>query len=191
MTQVLANATSQGYSSTLAADLSNSVNTALMFTISCQNHACNRETISHFQFQIVFAMMKNSGTKLSSTHKKKKGGEHDFRVDIRRKKSGKNKTKNSSFLWKIVEEKNSGERIFLWILSRTSQCALNNRSYGNKKELPEWTRVYILSKTQRLRCQGSSAGCYHSTLWPPTPRSLLLHIYLCLVEFAFCLVNFC
>lgn len=104
MTQVLANATSQGYSSTMAADLSNSVNTALVFTISCQNHLCNRETISHFQFQIVFAMMKNSGTKPSPTQKKK-GGEHDFRVDIRRKKSGKNKTKNSSFLWKTVEEK--------------------------------------------------------------------------------------
>lgn len=71
MTRVLANAGSQGYSSTLAADLSNgSMNTALMFTISCQNHACNTETISHSKFKIFSAMMKNSGTKLPPTQKR-------------------------------------------------------------------------------------------------------------------------
>lgn len=68
MTQVLANAVSQGYSSSLAADLSNSnISTAFMFTISCQNHPCNREAISHFKLKILFAMMKNSGMKPAPT----------------------------------------------------------------------------------------------------------------------------
>lgn len=67
-------------------DLSNSsVNIALMFTIACQNHACNRETISHFKFQILFAMMKKSGTTPSPPQKQERRTQCE--VDMGKKKA--------------------------------------------------------------------------------------------------------
>lgn len=68
-------------------DLSNSsVYTALMFTISCQNQACNRETISHFKFKILFAMMENSGTKPSPTQKQERRTQFESRHEEEKSK---------------------------------------------------------------------------------------------------------
>lgn len=140
MSQVLANAVSQGYSSTLAADRSNSsVNTALMFTISCQNHACNRETISHCKIKILFAMM-NSGTKPSPTQKRE--GRTWFES---RRKEEKSKKLNRKFIVPLEDcgsegtvGKEKSSFLFLWTPSRTSLLVLNKSSWQSKKELPKW-----------------------------------------------------
>lgn len=81
-------------------------------------------------------MIKNSGMQLSPTQKREERIQLQNRHKEGEKKAGRNRSENPQFCQKSVEmkEKQIKKEIitfftFLWMLSRTSQRALNNRSY--------------------------------------------------------------